>query len=121
MPDAKTLKENTRRLDKFQRKAIDIAIKYAKDIVKAEREGNSYPDPPHLMVHGGAGTGKTFVIKTLAQWIQSILLTSGDGIFFPYVIKTAFTGTAASLIEGMTLHSAFSFSFKNKHYSVCVL
>ena len=70
------------------------------------------------MVHGGAGAGKTFVIKTLAQWIQHILQKSGDDFHCPYVIKTAFTGTAASLIEGMTLHSAFGFSFDNKHYSL---
>ena len=118
MPDLKTLKENTRCLDSYQRHVINIGIQYAKDIVKAEREGNSYPDPPHMMVHGGAGTGKTFLIKTLAQWMQQILVKTGDGTCFPYVIKTAFTGTAASLIEGMTLHSAFSFSFENKHYSL---
>ena len=58
------------------------------------------------------------MIKTLAQWITSILLTSGDSTNFPYVLKSAFTGTAASLIEGVTLHSAFSFSFENKHYSL---
>ena len=70
------------------------------------------------MVHGGAGSGKTFVIKTLAQWMTTILLTSGDATNFPYVLKTAFTGTAASLIEGATLHSAFNFSYENKHYSL---
>ena len=118
MPDENELKENTALLDPFQRRVIDIGIQYAKDIKKAERDGNQYPDPPHLMVHGGAGSGKTFVIKTLAQWMTKILITSGDSTCFPYVLKTAFTGTAASLIEGMTLHSAFSFSFENKHYSL---
>ena len=70
------------------------------------------------MVHGGAGSGKTFVIKTLAQWVQQILQKHGDAFNSPYVIKSAFTGTAASLIEGMTLHSAFGFDFGNKHYSL---
>ena len=63
-----------------------IGIKYAKDIVKAERDGNSYPDPPHLMVHGGAGTGKTFVIKTLPQWIQANLIYSIYLIYPIYLI-----------------------------------
>ena len=36
----------------------------------------------------------------------------------PCVLKVAFTGTAASNIEGQTLHSAFGFSFDNKHYSL---
>ena len=70
------------------------------------------------MVHGGAGAGKTFVIQSLAEWIEFILQKPGDEFNCPYVIKTAFTGTAASLIEGMTLHSAFGFSFENKHYSL---
>ena len=63
----KELKENTALLDPFQRRVIDIGIQYAKEIKKAEKEGNPCPDPPHLMVHGGAGSGKTFVIKILAQ------------------------------------------------------
>ena len=97
LPDVKTLKEKTRQLDPFQRNVIDIGIKYAKDIMKARREGNMIPEPPHLMVHGGAGTGKTFVIQSLAEWLQYLLQKSGDDFNCPYVIKTAFTGTAASL------------------------
>ena len=70
------------------------------------------------MVHGGAGAGKSHVINTLAEWIQLVLLKPGDNIDCPYVIKTAFTGAAASLIDGMTLHSAFGFEFGNKFYSL---
>ena len=70
------------------------------------------------MVHGGAGAGKSHVINTLAEWIQLILLKPGDNIDCPYVIKTAFTGAAASLIDGMTLHAAFGFEFGNKFYSL---
>ena len=33
-------------------------------------------------------------------------------------MKTAFTGAAASNIEGQTLHSSFGFNFDNKHYSL---
>ena len=118
LPNISELKEKTRQLDPFQREVIDIMVKYAKDIIKSQREGNPVPDPPNLMVHGGAGSGKTFVIKILAYWVQYILQKPGDAFNSPYVIKSAFTGTAASLIEGMTLHSAFGFEFGNKHYSL---
>ena len=87
-------------------------------IIKSERKGNQVPAPPYLMVHGGAGAGKSHAIESLAQWIQIILQKSGDDIDTPYVIKASFTGAAASLIEGMTLHSAFGFDFGNKHYSL---
>ena len=97
---------------------INIGVEYAKDIVKARKEGNSHPTAPLVMVHGGAGAGKSTVINILAQWTQKILQKEGDKIECPCVIKTAFTGTAASNIEGQTLHASFGFSFDNKHYSL---
>ena len=118
LPDINILKGKTRQLDPFQRKVIDIGVKYAKDIVKARREGNPSPEPPYWMVHGGAGSGKSHTISALAEWVQYILQQPGDDFSCPYVLKTAFTGAAASLIEGMTLHSTFGFDFGNKHYSL---
>ena len=91
-------------------------MKYAKDIIKTQREGKPIPIPPYIMVHGGAVAGKSHAINSLAEWVQYILQKSGDDFNCPYVIKTAFTGAAASLIEGMTFHSAFGFNFGNKHY-----
>ena len=35
----------------------------------------------------------------------------GDNLDEPFVIKTAFSGSAAANIEGMTCHSAFSLDF----------
>ena len=43
---------------------INIGVK---DIIKTRREGNPYPEPPYVMVHGEAGAGKTFVIQSLAE------------------------------------------------------
>ena len=43
---------------------------------------------------------------------------AGDTEACPYILKTAFTGTAASNIEGQTLHTSFSLNFDNKHYSL---
>ena len=59
VPDREVLKEKTRGLDNDQRKVLDITIKFAKDVLKARTKGKALPDPPHLMVHGTAGTGKT--------------------------------------------------------------
>ena len=43
---------------------------------------------------------------------------AGDTEACPYILKTTFTGTAASNIEGQTLHTSFSLNFDNKHYSL---
>ena len=45
------LRRSTRVLDKHQMEVINIGVKYAKDVVKARREGNSIPKAPLLMVH----------------------------------------------------------------------
>ena len=76
------------------------------------------PVPPLIVAHGGAGCGKSFVINLMTQWQERILRTSGDDPNQPYILKCAFTGTAASIIHGQTLHNAFSFSFGNNFYSL---
>ena len=105
-------------LDKYQKEVVNISVKYARDIVKSRKHGNTPPKAPLLMVHGGAGAGKSTVIKVVAQWTQKIIQKEGDDADCPCVIKTAFTGTAASNIEGQTLHASFGFAFDNKHYSL---
>ena len=118
IPNDDELKRRTRKLDKWQREVLNLGIGYAKDIVKGRRYGNPPAKPILLMVHGGAGAGKSAVIDVLAPWAQKILQQEGDNIECPCVIKAAFTGTAASNIEGQTLHGAFGFSFDNKHHSL---
>ena len=78
----KTLQENTRSLDVYQRKVVDIGVKYSKDIVKSRKTCSKQPDPIYLMVHGGAGAGKSTVINVLAQWVQKILEKEGKIPYF---------------------------------------
>ena len=66
----------------------------------------------------GAGSGKSTVINILKQWVHRILQTEGDCPDCPYVMVTAPTGTAAANVRGLTLHSAFGFSFGNEHFSL---
>ena len=54
----------------------------------------------------------------MSQWQERIFRQSGDDPNQPYILKCAFTGTAASIIQGQTLHNAFSFSFGNDFYSL---
>ena len=63
------------------------------------------------MVHGGAGSGKSTLINVISQYVHQMLMKDGDDPDFPYVILSAYTGSAASNIEGQTLHTLFSFNF----------
>lgn len=57
-----------------------------------------------IFVTGGAGSGKTFVLKLLVEQIRRL----GHDDFGKNVIVTAPTGVAARLIGGSTLHSTFA-------------
>ena len=118
LDDIGVLKEKTRKLDFFQKKVIEKGIKFARAVVKSLKIGNLSPEAPKLMVHGGAGSGKSSVINVLKQWVHRILQTEGDCPDCPYVMVTAPTGTAAANVRGLTLHSAFGFSFGNEHFSL---
>ena len=54
----------------------------------------------------------------MSQHMEKIFRTPGDDPNHPYILKTAFTGTAAANIKGQTLHTAFSFNFGNEFISL---
>ena len=105
------LVELTRRMDKDQMLVLNKIIEYCYALVQTANFNTPRPTPPRLMVHGGAGAGKSSVIAVISMWVQKILQKPGDDPLHPYVLKVAPTGAAANIIDGLTLHSAFSFNF----------
>ena len=71
-------KEETQNPDKFQRKTLDIGLKYAREVVKARNHKNEIQEDPHVIVLGGAGSGKSTVIDSLKQWTEKTLRKPGD-------------------------------------------
>ena len=111
MKSADQILMEARNLDKYQKKALHVAIKFAQDIIIARKGTAPYPRVPFMMIHGGAGTGKSTLINVMTQNVQHILVRDGDDLDCPYILLSAFTGTAAANIEGQTLHTLFSFNF----------
>ena len=110
--------EKTKKLDFYQKKVVEICIRYTRNLLKAIQTKNSLPIAPKLMIHGGAGSGKSTVINIVKQWVHLLLQKPGDSPDCPYIIVAAPTGTAAANIRGQTLHTAFGFTFGNEHYSL---
>ena len=111
--------ESVQQLNKEQRFAFDRIIHYCKGIIKVRNGAPTPPKPPLLMIHGGAGTGKSKLIKDISQWAEHLLTTANNqSLTQPFVLRVAPTGKAASLIEGLTLHSAFNFNFNNDFFSL---
>ena len=106
---------SVRQQDPDQRIPFNIVMKWCKSIRKCE--GNPKlrrPCPPLLIVHGGAGCGKSKLVHDMSQWAEHILRTNNNkDPSRPFVVRTAPTGTAAYNIDGLTFHSAFGFPFGN--------
>ena len=126
-----TLVEKTRKLVWEQMVVLQTVIRYCRDLVLFRPSATSNKlssgfmppysksiEPPLLIVHGGAGTGKSMLINLTTLWVQKILINSGDDPCSPYLVLAAPTGMAASNIEGQTLHTAFKFTFGNQYKSL---
>ena len=64
--------------------------------------------PLHIFITGGAGTGKSHLIKTIHYEVSRIFEKTLPSPNSVSVILTAFTGTAAFNIGGNTIHHVFS-------------
>ena len=76
--DLQLLQSQTKSLDRYQKYVLEVAIRFARGIIKAQKTKNRRPLPPLLMVHGGAGSGKSTVISAVAKWVHHILQKPGD-------------------------------------------
>ena len=110
--------EEARQLDQFQKKALNVALNFAVDVIISRKGKMSYPRAPFIMVHGGAGSGKSTVINVISQHVHNILRRDGDDPDCPYILLSAYTGTAAANIDGQTLHTLFSFNFGAEYMSL---
>ena len=99
----------------MQKEVLAIGVNYAKRLVTFSRASPNHkiskPSPPLVIVHGGAGSGKSRVINSLYNMMTHILQKEGDDPSCPYVVLTSFTGAASANINGQTLHSLFGFKF----------
>ena len=64
-------------------------------------------EPFYTFLSGGAGVGKSHLVKVIAEYAKRNLKFPKQDLDQPSIMLTASTGKAASQIDGITLHSAF--------------
>ena len=94
-----------------QKHVFNSVIKQCFNLKCYSKAKISPPNPIYLLVHGGGGVGKTNLIKAISKWGEKILRSEEQSIYQPRILLTSLTGTAAAHIDGVTLHTAFSFGF----------
>ncbi|KAK3105150.1 hypothetical protein FSP39_018213 [Pinctada imbricata] len=79
---------------------------FVRDWCLKKVQGNNV-EPFHIFITGGAGTGKSHLIKAVKYEASRILEKICEEPDQLTVLLTAFTGTAAFNIQGCTVHHAF--------------
>ena len=98
LPDETEIKEITRRLVPEQMEALRQIVSSMKNVIRAQENHSLLHKPLRLIVHGGAGVGKSAFIKAASMQAEKLLRRPGDDPVYPHVLICAPTGKAASLI-----------------------
>ena len=96
-------------LNSKQQELFNFVARHAIETKLSNNDHTTKPDPYYIFLSGGAGVGKSYLIKVLTEYLKKILKYQGQNCDKePSVIVTASTGKAASNVDGVTIHSALS-------------
>ena len=112
------INENIRSLNVKQRQVFDVIHKWARNYVKnLSSKHVKCINPFHIFLTGGAGVGKSHLIKTIFMSINKLLpFKGGDPENFPRILILAPTGVAAININGTTVYTALGMNVVHKLY-----
>ena len=78
----------------------------------AERNNELGPKPFQIFLSWSAGVIKSFLVTAITEYLR-ILRYPSQNLHNPSVLVTAYTGKAATDVNGITLHSAFNLPVKS--------
>ena len=88
-------------------------MKQVQQLMLNERNNLPNPDPFYICFTGGAGVGKSFLVKCLTEYMQKNLKFPKQNFSEEQSLGvTASIGLAATNVNGTTLHSAFRLPVK---------
>ena len=104
-------------LNAMQRRIFNFVHKWARDFVKNLSSINPISvEPFHIFVTGGAGVGKSHLLKTIYHSVTKLFLHKSGEPDKPRILVLAPTGVAAVNISGTTIHTGLGISTGGKLY-----
>ena len=114
------LRATVRSLNIRQRYAFGIILKWCRDKVKSMSSLQPFPvNPIYKFISGGAGAGKSHLIKALNQTALKTFRYGPYDPELPNVLKIAPTGVTAININGLVINSVLAIP-KNIYKPYCI-
>jgi ATP-dependent DNA helicase PIF1 len=100
--------EKCSQLNEGQLQLLNYIMKHTQQLVLNSRNDLPEPEPFHILLSGGAGVGKSFLVHCITAYeLKTLKYPAQDFRKEPSIKVTASTGKAATNVNGTTLHSAF--------------
>ena len=93
-------------LNEGQQHLFNFIMQYALHSKLAEKNNKLPRKPFQIFSSGGAGIGKSFLIKAITKYLKRVPRYLKQNLDQPSVLVTTSTGKAATGINGITFHSA---------------
>ena len=102
-----------RTLNSKQKEIFDVVLNWGKRHVQNLKSKNPILlDPIHIFLTGGAGVGKSHLVKCIYNCLSKLLAYKSEELEKPRIIKLAPTGIAAINISATTIHTGLSIQVK---------
>ena len=95
-------------LNDAQYRLFNFIMTHTVELLLNESNDLPQPSPFYIFLSGGAGVGKSFLVKAITQYMKRMLRYHAQKNNQPSVAVTASTSKTATNIDGNTLHSAFN-------------
>ena len=105
-------------LNEGQQNLFNFIMKYTIKCILSERNELDMSDPFNIYLSGRAGVGKSFFVNLITEYLKKTLKYAGRNCNdHQSVVITAFSGKAATNINGTILHSAFSLPVRESSFN----
>ena len=105
-PDDNVIIKNIMSLNMQQREMFNFVHKWSRDFIKSlGYKIHQNVKPFYIFTTGGAGVGKSHLIKTIYISCSKVLIYEGGELRKPRTLLLVPTGVAAININGITVHS----------------
>ena len=111
------ISENIRSLNAKQRQLFEVIHNWSRDYMKnLSSKTIKNIKPFHIFLTGGAGVGKSHLIKNIYMSISKVLMYKDGHPEKPRILLLAPTGVAAINTDGTTIHTTLGITVGSKLY-----